>query len=323
MTQATTPSDPPATPQLSFAEITPILRELPGINQGAVSAAATTAAAAGMAPPDVDAAKWLAGWQGGYPLRLGLPRITLFAAVDGAAPGGAAAETETVRATIDALYSGTSPTHALSEAADCDLRLHELAIEQPTPDFRLEPALSEAETAGLMAYGMMAVEEGIDILALGSASPGSAVAAAALGRALFGGKSRDWHPMLPAGRLPNMPEDPTADSLSLLARIGGRDIAAMAGALIAARMGRVPVLLDGPAALAAAAIVEAARPGASAHARWAQADGEPLSNRLASELGQETPLVDGLSAAAGAGPARTIAELRLRLAAHLEGAEPA
>lgn len=309
-------ADRPAPPELSFAEMLPILRELPSVNQGAASAAATAAVG------DADLAAWLAGWQGRYPVRLGRPRIALFAAVDGAAPDGPAAESEAVRDTIDALYGGTSPTYALSEAADCDLRVYELAVEQPSPDFRIEPALSEAETAGLLAYGMMAVEEGIDVLGLAGASPGSAVAAAAIGRALVGGNARDWHPLLPAGRLPGVPRDPRAAALPLLARIGGRDIAAMTGALIAARMGRVPVLLDSPAALAAAAILEAARPGAAGHARWVQADGAPLSNRLAAALHQDAPLIDGLAPAAGAGSAKAIAEMRNRLSAHLEEATP-
>ncbi len=309
----------PAAPDLSFAQIAPVLRELPAANQGAASAAATLAAQAKTDPADAGLAAWLASWQGRHPIRLGRPRIALFAAVDGAAPGGAAAETETVRGTIDALYGATSPAYALAEAADCDLRVYELAIEQPLPDFRMEPALSEAEAAGLMAYGMMAVEEGVDLLSLGSASPGSAVAAAAIGQALFGGKPKDWHPLLPAGRLPAMPDDPKADALPLLARIGGRDIAAMAGALLAARMARVPVLLDGPAALAAAAILNAARPGAADHARWAQADGDPLSNRLAAAIGQERPAIEGLAPAPGAGEAKAITEIRARLAGHLDG----
>ena len=50
------------------------------------------------------------------------------------------------------------------------------------------------------------------------------------------------------------------DPLEILRRLGGREIAALAGALLAARELRVPVLLDGFVAGAAAAVLQALEP---------------------------------------------------------------
>ena len=47
------------------------------------------------------------------------------------------------------------------------------------------------------------------------------------------------------------------DPLEVLRRVGGREFAAIAGAIIAARMEKVPVILDGFAATAAAAVLHA------------------------------------------------------------------
>src|ERR1700745_2617600 len=61
-------------------------------------------------------------------------------------------------------------------------------LDTPTGDIVVEPAMSEAECAKAMAYGMMAVEPGIDVLALGEMGIGNTTAAAALGAGLFGGE---------------------------------------------------------------------------------------------------------------------------------------
>jgi nicotinate-nucleotide--dimethylbenzimidazole phosphoribosyltransferase len=56
-----------------------------------------------------------------------------------------------------------------------------------------------------------------------------------------------------------------ADPLALLAQYGGADIAAMMGAILAARLASVPVILDGAAALAAGALAARLSPGGADH----------------------------------------------------------
>jgi NaMN:DMB phosphoribosyltransferase len=57
------------------------------------------------------------------------------------------------------------------------------------------------------------------------------------------------------------------DPIDSLLRFGGFDIAAVLGAVIAARLARIPVLLDGAAAESAADILERLEENAAAHTR--------------------------------------------------------
>ena len=81
------------------------------------------------------------------------------------------------------------------------------------------------------------------------------------------------------------------DPLALLAAVGGEEFAAIAGAVMAARMGRIPVLLDGYACTAAAAVLYAADRHALDHCRVAHRSAEPGHTRLLQAIGQR-PLLD-------------------------------
>ena len=65
------------------------------------------------------------------------------------------------------------------------------------------------------------------------------------------------------------------DPFDLLRRLGGRELAAIAGAIMAARLARVPVVLDGYACTAAAAVLFAADPRALDHCLVAHRSAEP------------------------------------------------
>jgi nicotinate-nucleotide--dimethylbenzimidazole phosphoribosyltransferase len=81
------------------------------------------------------------------------------------------------------------------------------------------------------------------------------------------------------------------DPLALLAAVGGEEFAAIAGAIAAARMGRIPVLLDGYACTAAAAVLFAADRHALDHCKVAHRSAEPGHRRLLDAIGQR-PLLD-------------------------------
>jgi nicotinate-nucleotide--dimethylbenzimidazole phosphoribosyltransferase len=76
-----------------------------------------------------------------------------------------------------------------------------------------------------------------------------------------------------------------------LRRLGGLELAAIAGAVMAARLGRVPVVLDGFAATAAAAALFAIDPRALDHCIVAHLSAEPGHRVLLERLGQR-PLFD-------------------------------
>ena len=128
---------------------------------------------------------------------------------------------------------------------------------QPTQDFTQAPAMAEEDCVHAMAYGMMAVEEGYDVYALGEMGIGNTTSAAALCHALFGGAPEDW-----TGRGTGVDDAGLArkaavvaegvaaqraaldDPLEVLRRLGGFELAAVAGAILAARLAGTPVLLE-------------------------------------------------------------------------------
>ncbi len=176
--------------------------------------------------------RWLATAQQKAKPSLQRPRIAVFLSV-------AETSREEISASLSAFQSGAHPVTPLAQEANADLQVYELGQEDRAP--------GEAETAQALAYGMMAVQPGIDLLVLCAPSTSAEVAAEKILRELDSG----------------------ADPFEALLRCGGVDIAALTGALIAARLARTPVLLEGRAADAAAAVLEKARAGAALHARSA------------------------------------------------------
>src|SRR5439155_4683894 len=141
-------------------------------------------------------------------------------------------------------------------------RVYELALDRPSADFTHGPALTEDECARAIAYGMMAVEPGLDLLCVGEMGIANTTAAAALCLALYGGDAGDWtgpgtgvagdalarkRAVVAEGasRHEAAIRESGGDGLEILRRLGGHELAAMVGAIIAARFARTPVLLDG------------------------------------------------------------------------------
>jgi nicotinate-nucleotide--dimethylbenzimidazole phosphoribosyltransferase len=203
-----------------------------------------------------------------------------------------------------------------------------MALETPTEDFTRAPALDDEECMRAIAYGMAAVEPGLDILALGEMGIGNTTSAAALALALFGGTAEDWTGpgtgvvgAALRGKIETVAvgverhRDRT-DPLQLLAALGGRELAAIVGAILAARMARVPVLLDGFVVAAAAAVVHRLGDGLLDHCLVAHLSAEPGHRRLLKALGK-TPLFDlGMRLGEGSGAALAIPLLRSALACH-------
>lgn len=172
------------------------------------------------------------------------PRIVLYAATHGAAlhaPGGSVQDMTEL---VEDIVAGRGPLHELVEQADADLRLYDLALDRPTRDPAAAPAMDEADACRAAAYGMMAVEPGVDIFVTAAIGPGAELAA----RAVLAGEG---------------------DPLALLAARGGPDIAAILGVILASRLAGIPLILDGAAAYAAARIAAALSPHALAHCRAA------------------------------------------------------
>jgi nicotinate-nucleotide--dimethylbenzimidazole phosphoribosyltransferase len=106
------------------------------------------------------------------------------------------------------------------------------------------------------------------------------------------------------------------DPLEVLRRLGGRELAAMAGAILAARMEGVPVLIDGYVATAAAAVLYKADPSALDHCIAGHRSAEP-AHRLLLEKINKVPLLDlGMRLGEGSGAALAAAIVKAAVNCH-------
>ncbi|MBL8834722.1 MAG: nicotinate-nucleotide--dimethylbenzimidazole phosphoribosyltransferase [Alphaproteobacteria bacterium] len=314
-------------------EIRGTLAELPGPDlESATRAAAREAQLtkpAGALGRLEEIAQFLATWQGRHPPRLARPRVVVFAGNHGVAARGVSAYPAAVTAQmVQNFVAGGAAVNQLCKAFDADLRVYEMALDQPTADFTLEPALGEVECARALAYGMMAVEPELDLLCVGEMGIANTTSAAALCLALYGGTAADWtgpgtgvagdalerkRAVVAAGAARHAG---AGDGLALLARLGGHEIAAMAGAIVAARFARTPVLLDGFVSCAAAAALHATAPGILDHCLVAHRSAEPGHARLLERLGK-APLLDlGMRLGEASGAALAIGLARAAVACH-------
>src|SRR5580698_10526370 len=186
-----------AEPVASLDEIRALMAHLPGPDLEAGGAAADRERQlikpAGALGRLEELAAWLATWQARHPPTLDHPRTVVFAANHGVAARGVSAYPAAVTAQmVQNFIAGGAAVNQLCKVIDADLRVYEMNLDEPTADFTEAPAMSDGDCALAIAYGMMAVEPGIDVLALGEMGIGNTAAAAALCCGLFGGEATHW-----------------------------------------------------------------------------------------------------------------------------------
>ena len=322
------------TPLASFDEVRALLAELPGPESSASAAAVAREAQltkpAGALGRLEDLTVWLATWQGRHPPRMERPHAAVFAGNHGvAAQGVSAYPAEVTRQMVANFIEGGAAVNQLCAVADSALRVHEMGLAEPTRDFSEAPAMDEADCAKAIAYGMMTVEDGLDVLALGEMGIANTTSAAAICHALFGGRAADW-----VGRGTGVDEaglarkarvvkaavakhrDAMTDPLEVLRHLGGFELAAILGAVMAARMARTPVLLDGYTCTAAAAVLHALDGRALDHCQVAHVSAEPGHRRLLERL-DKRPLLDlGMRLGEASGAVLAIPLLKAACACH-------
>jgi nicotinate-nucleotide--dimethylbenzimidazole phosphoribosyltransferase len=323
-----------STAAATLAEIRAVMAELPGPNIAAGDACATREAVLTKPPGALgrleQVTHWLCLWQGRHPPRLDRPRVAVFAGNHGvAAQGVSAYPAEVTRQMVANFIAGGAAVNQLCVAAGAELRVYEMDLDHPTADFSAGPAMSEEDCAKAFAYGMMAVETGLDLICLGEMGIANTTSAAALCCGLFGGSAAEWvgpgtgvvgpalaRKITVVDAAVALHREALADPFEVMRRLGGRELAAIAGAVIAARLAHVPVLLDGFASTAAAAVLQAAMPGALDHCQVAHCSAEPGHRRLLERLGRQ-PLLDlGMRLGEASGAALAIPVLRGAIACH-------
>jgi len=262
-------------------------------------------------------AEWLAVWQGREEPRVEHPVVAVFAGNHGVVAQGVAAYPQAVTKQMVANFqAGGAAINQLCKTFNLGLKVFELALDNPTGDITERAALDESECAATIAYGMEAIEGGADLLCIGEMGIGNTTIAAAICHGLYGGRAEDWvgpgtgvdgeglkRKADAVRRAVALHKPHLADPLEVLRRLGGRELAAMAGAIIAARHSHVPVLIDGYVATAAAAVVHAMAGTGLDHCLAAHCSAEPAHRELLRRIGKE-PLLDlGMRLGEGTGAA--------------------
>jgi len=319
---------------LPFDDIRDLLKDLPGPDQEAMEKCRARDRSLTKPPGALGRlehiAEWLCGWQAHYPPRMERPVVAVFAGNHGVVAQGISAYPQAVTSQMVANFrAGGAAINQICKTFGLGLKVFELALELPTRDITEDAALDEAECAATIAYGMEAIADGCDLLCIGEMGIGNTTIAAAIAHALFGGAPEDWvgpgtgvdsrglrHKADAVRRAVALHGAHLSDPLEVLRRLGGREIAAMTGAILAARLQRVPVLLDGYVATAAAAVLHAMRSDALDHCIAAHCSAEPAHRSFLTRLGQ-VPLLDlGMRLGEGSGAALAAGIVRAAVNLH-------
>ncbi len=313
----------------SFTDIRALMADLPQPDATAMAAAEARDAALTKPPGALGSletiACWLAGWQG-HPPHADKPAILVFAGNHGVtAQGISAFPADVTHQMVANFEAGGAAINQLAKRAGASLSVAALDLDRPTGDFTQGPAMDEAATIEAFAAGMAAVGDG-DIVIPGDMGIGNTTVAAALSAALLGGTGADWagpgtgldaagvsHKAAVIDQALAFHGGKLKDPLTALASVGGRELAAIAGAILAARLKRIPVILDGYVATASAAVLKAIRDDALDHCLLGHLSAEHGHDPLAEKLGLD-PILD-LGMRLGEGSGAAVALLTVQAAA--------
>ncbi|WP_170368308.1 nicotinate-nucleotide--dimethylbenzimidazole phosphoribosyltransferase [Ruegeria arenilitoris] len=309
------------------------LRNVPGPDEAAKQGAADRNGQLTKPPGALgrleDLAIWYAGWRGDARPQIEAPQVIVFAGNHGVtAQGVSAFPPEVTFQMVMNFEHGGAAINQLAKAAGAKMTVHALDLDRPTADFTKAPAMSEDELLTALQTGWNAVDPTADLLVVGEMGIGNTTPAAAIACALFGGEAADW-----TGRGTGVDDAGLAnktrvvaegvalhgasdDGLEILRCLGGREIAAMAGAIAAARILRIPVILDGFICTSAAACLDRLAPGALDHAVAGHQSAEGAHAAMLTKLDKAPLLSLGLRLGEGSGAALAINILKSAVACH-------
>ena len=273
-------------------------------------------------------AVFMAGWRGTDRPRIDRAQALVFAGNHGICAQGVNPFPQAVTAQMVANFTaGGAAINQICRVVDADLEVIALDLDRPTADFTAHPAMTEAETLDALNRGAAAVDPGADVLVLGEMGIGNTTIASALAAALLGGSVAEWVGPGTGADAATIARKTAAieaglkrhaglDPLATLAALGGREQAAICGAVLAARAARVPVILDGFICTAAAVVLHALDPRLLEHGLVGHASAEPGHRRLLTALGARPVLEVDMRLGEGSGAALALGVLRAALECH-------
>ncbi len=278
-----------------------------------------------------DIAVWLAGWQGKEKPQINNGQCLIFAGNHGVvAKGVSPFPPEVTTQMVINFETGGAAINQLCREAGLSLTVKPLQLDVPTGDISEGMAMTPDEVITAMNAGADALDDSCDYLVVGEIGIGNTTVAAALSMGRFGGYASKW-----VGPGTGLDDEGVAhkakivdqafarhgqlngDPVSLLAHYGGRELAAIAGAVLAARMRSIPVMLDGFVSSAAASALTAGdRLTVLDHCEISHMSTEPGHLLLAIAM-RKQPIVNlGMRLGEGSGAAIATLLVRAALATH-------
>ncbi len=271
---------------------------------------------------------FMAGWQETDRPSIKRAQAVVFAGNHGVCAQGVNPFPQEVTAQMVANFEhGGAAINQLCRANGADLSVIAIDLDTPTNDITQGAAMTEAETLDAMRRGAEAVDADASVLVLGEMGIGNSTIAAALAMAAFGGDAKDW-----VGRGTGSDDagvnrkvdaisracaaNADASGLALLSAVGGREQAAICGAVLQARALRIPVILDGFICTAATAPLFAADPRFLDHCVVGHVSREPGHARLLDALNKQPVLSLDMALGEGSGAAVALGILRSALECH-------
>ncbi|RJG56187.1 nicotinate-nucleotide--dimethylbenzimidazole phosphoribosyltransferase [Sphingobium terrigena] len=310
------------------------LRTLPEAQPASIAAAAERQAhltkPAGSLGRLEEIALFFAGWQGTPRPLIDHARAVIFAGNHGVTVHGVSAFPASVTAAmVDNFRNGGGAINALAQAAGMDVDIVALDLDRPTADFTVDAAMDEADCLAALQAGAAAVDTGLHLLIVGEMGIGNSTAASALCARSLGGSAADWvgpgtgmdqagidRKIAVVNRALTHHTDAAHTPFETLRRLGGREIAAIAGAVVQARHLSIPVVLDGFISCAAVAPLAASFPAITDHLIAGHMSAEPGHRRLLERLGLPPLLSLDMRLGEGSGAALAVGIIRGALAAH-------
>lgn len=288
-----------------------------------------------------DIAIWFAGWQGSDLPKLDKVSAFIFAGNHGVVDEGIspfpASVTEQM---VQNFKNGGAAINALTKQYDHELTVLPVELDNPTQNITVAPAMSLDETLSAINVGAKVVETcDADLIYFGEMGIGNTTIASTLAAASCGGSGSDWagpgtglssegvrlkaHVINKALKFHNLEKNKASkvgstSPLEIMRLVGGREQAAIMGAVVAARLKRIPVLLDGFVVTAAVAPLSLLEVDALDHCLAAHCSAEPAHQRLLDCLWLEPLLNLNMRLGEGTGAALAVELVRGAIATHTQ-----
>jgi nicotinate-nucleotide--dimethylbenzimidazole phosphoribosyltransferase len=293
---------------LPFDDIRNLAKNLPDLDGDALNH--TAAQLEGDDSDFAELCKWYSACSGRSP-SIHRPAVTLFAGthtLENMLDGGASSEELLVKVTH--ISEGSAYINRLCHQHDVGLKVFDLALQIPVDDISSEAALDEKSCAGTIAFGMEAIAGGADLLCVAALEVQPTFSALAILAVLGDVPIDDLMAIRGASdeasktNLTNaisIARGQENNSLEVLRRLGGRETAAICGAILAARSQHIPVILDGYTALAAALVLSKLEPSSLDHVKLAQGFNNNLIDELTKQSGLQKLIPTSLTSVAEEG----------------------